>query len=76
VTAAGFRRAGTHWQLISRKRIGKANGWFWFPTETCAFTTTQLKGAAPTTTDDSITVSLLVTPALGCARPISKRWQP
>jgi len=76
VTAAGYRRAGTHWQLISTKRIGKANGWFWYSTETCSLNTTQLKGAAPTRAVDSITVRLLITPALGCSLPISKRWKP
>lgn len=76
VTAAGFRRSGAGWQLISRKRIGKVDGWFWFSTETCALTATQFKGAAPTIADDSITVRLLITPALGCSGPISKQWQP
>ncbi len=76
VTAAGYRRAGTHWQLISRKLIGKANGWFWFSTETCSLTTTQLKGEDVTTPVHSITVRLLITPALGCSLPISKRWKP
>jgi hypothetical protein len=76
VTAAGYRRAGTHWKLISRKRIGKANGWFWFSTETCSLTTTQLKGAAPTRAVDSITVRLLITPAVGCSGPISKTRRP
>jgi len=76
VTAAGYRRAGTVWQLISRKLIGKANGWFWFSTETCSLTTTQFKGAAPTRPVDSITVRLLITPALGCSLPISERWKP
>ena len=76
VTAAGYRRAGTVWQLISRKLIGKANGWFWFSTETCSLSTTQLKGAAPTRPVDSITVRLLITPALGCSLPISERWKP
>jgi hypothetical protein len=76
VTAAGYRRAGIQWQLISRKLIGKANGWFWFSTETCSLTTTQFKGAAPTTPVDSITVRLLITPALGCSLPISERWNP
>jgi hypothetical protein len=76
VTAAGYQRAGTHWQLISSKRIGKANGWFWYSTQTCSLTTTQLKGAAPTKEVDSITVRLLITPALGCSLPISTRWKP
>lgn len=65
VTAAGYRPAGTHWKLIATKRIGKANGWFWFSTDTCSLTT-QLKGVAPTRAVDSIKVRLLITPALGC----------
>jgi hypothetical protein len=76
VTAAGYRRAGTHWQLISTKRIGKTNGWFWFSTDTCSLKTTQLKGAAPTREVRSITVRLLMTPALGCSGPISEQWKP
>jgi hypothetical protein len=76
VTAAGYRRAGTHWTLISTNRIGKANGWFWYSTETCSLKTTQLKGAAPTRAADSITVRLLMTPALGCSSPISTQWKP
>jgi hypothetical protein len=76
VTAAGYRRAGTHWTLISTKRIGNANGWFWYSTETCSLKTTQLKGAAPTRAVDSITVRLLMTPALGCSGPISTQWKP
>ena len=76
VTAAGYRRSGTGWTLIATKRIGKANGWFWFSTDTCSLTTTQLKGVSPVTAVDSIKVSLLVTPAIGCSLPISKHWQP
>jgi hypothetical protein len=76
VTAAGYRRVASGWQLISRKLIGKANEWFWFSTETCSLTTTQFKGAAPTRAVDSISVRLLITPALGCSLPISERWKP
>jgi len=76
VTAAGYQRSGTHWQLISSKRIGKANGWFWYSTQTCSLTTTQLEGAAPTKEVHSITVRLLITPALGCSLPIGARWKP
>lgn len=76
VTAAGYRRTGTHWTLISTHRIGKANGWFWYSTETCSLKTTQFKGAAPTREVDSITVRLLITPALGCSLPISTQWKP
>jgi hypothetical protein len=76
VTAAGYRRSGTGWKLIATKRIGKANGWFWFSTETCSLTTTQLKGVSPVTAVDSIKVSLLITPAIGCSAPLSKHWRP
>ena len=76
VTAEGYRRAGTVWKLISSKRIGKTNGWFWYSTDTCSLTTTQLKGSAPTRAVDSITVRLLITPAIGCSGPISEQWKP
>jgi hypothetical protein len=76
VTAAGYRRTGTHWTLISTKRIGKANRWFWYSTDTCSLKTTQFKGAAPTREVDSITVRLLMTPALGCSGPITEQWKP
>jgi hypothetical protein len=81
VTAAGFRRSGSHWTLIATKRIGKASGWFWFSVETCSLTTTQLKNntvspSPPAVTFDSVRVSLLITPAIGCSRIFSKRWTP
>jgi len=79
VTAAGYRRSGSHWKLIARKRIGKTSGWFWFSVQTCALTATQLKNNAvspspPVVRFDSIKVSLLITPAIGCSRTYSKRW--
>jgi hypothetical protein len=76
VTAAGFRRSGGHWQLISTKRIGKANQWFWFATDACSLATRQLKGLSPVKTADSIKIRLLVTPAIGCAATFTKTWQP
>jgi hypothetical protein len=76
VTAAGYRRSGRHWKLIATKRIGKANQWFWFSVETCSLTTTQLQGVSPVTASDSIKVSLLITPALGCSGTFSKHWRP
>ena len=75
VTAAGDRRSGGHWKLISTQRIGKPNQ-VWFSTETCSLTTWQLKGVSPVQAADSSGVSLLITPALGCSRPISKTWKP
>jgi hypothetical protein len=81
VTAAGYRRSGSAWTLIAAKQIGKASGWFWFSVETCSLTTTQLKNntvspSPPVVTFDSIKVSLLITPAIGCSGTYSKRWRP
>ena len=76
VTAAGYRRSGAHWELIASKRIGEANEWFWFSVETCSLTTTQLQGVSPVTAYDSIKVSLLNTPAIGCSRTFIKHWRP
>jgi hypothetical protein len=76
VTAAGYRRSGTHWRLIATRRIGTANQWFWFAVDTCSLTTTQLQGVTPTERVASIKISLLITPAIGCSRTFSKHWQP
>jgi ABC-type amino acid transport substrate-binding protein len=76
VRAAGYQRSGNHWKLIAIKRIGKANQWFWFSVEACRLTIRQLKGVSPVRTVDSIKVSLLITPALGCSPTLAKRWRP
>ena len=81
VTAAGFRRSDNQWKLIARKQIGKASEWFWFSVETCSLTATQLKNntvspSPPVVPFDSIEVSLLITPAIGCSGTFSKRWTP
>jgi hypothetical protein len=77
VTAAGYRPTSGGWKLITTQRIGKASGWFWYSTAVCSLTVTQLKpepsSAAPS---DTITVSLLETPALGCSGPYTKSWRP
>jgi hypothetical protein len=81
VTATGYRRSGSGWKLIATKRIGKASGWFWFSVQTCSLKTTQFKNNAvspspPVVRFDTIQVSLLITPAIGCSRTYSKRWTP
>lgn len=76
LTAAGFRRSGSHWKLISTKRIGKANEWAWFAVDTCSLTTTQFNGISPVKVADSMKISLLVTPAIGCSATFTKHWQP
>jgi len=81
VTAAGYRRFDSGWKLIATRRIGTASGWFWFSVQTCSLTTTQLSNntvspSPPVVTSDSIKVSLLITPAIGCSRTFSAHWTP
>lgn len=76
VTAAGYRRSGGHWKLIATKRIGQADQWEWFSVDTCSLATTQLKGVSPVEAVDSVKVSLLDTPAIGCSVTFTKHWRP
>jgi hypothetical protein len=77
VTAAGYRHTSRGWKLIATKRIGQRSGWFWGPVGVCRLTVTQLKplpsSAAPS---DTIRVSLLITPALGCSEIHTRSWRP
>ena len=76
VTAAGYQRSGAGWKLIAVKRIGAPNQWFWFGVDTCSLNITQFQGVSPVQNTDSIKVSLLATPALGCTQPMSEHWKP
>jgi hypothetical protein len=80
VTAAGYRRAAGHWKLIATRRVGKVNGWFWFSVEPCSLTATQLanntRPSPPVIVADSMKVSLLITPAIGCSRGYRQHWKP
>ena len=81
VTAAGYRHTARGWKLIATKRIGGARSWAWYSTDVCSLTVTQLKPGPPSGSPaavqwDSITVSLLWGPAIGCLRPYTKRWRP
>ena len=76
VTAAGYQRSGAGWKLIAVKRIGAPNQWFWFAVDTCSLNITQFQGVSPVQNADSIKVSLLATPALGCTQPMSEYWKP
>lgn len=76
VTAAGYRRSGSGWNLIAVKRIGAPNQWFWYAVETCSLNVTEFQGVSPVQTVDSIKVSLLATPALGCTKPFGEHWTP
>jgi hypothetical protein len=49
--------------------------------QTCSVTATQLKNntvslSPPVLRSDSVKVSLLITPAIGCSRTYRKRWTP
>ena len=77
VTASGYRQTAHGWSLIATQRIGKAGSWSWFATDVCSLKVTQYRpipsSARPA---DSITVSLLWGPAIGCLGPYTKRWRP
>ncbi len=80
IAAAGYRHAAHGWKLIATKRIGAAGRWSWYATEVCSLTVTQLKPAPPAGSPaavrwDSITVSLLWGPAIGCVPPITRYWR-
>ena len=75
VTAAVYRFTSRGWRLIATRRIGKASGWFWYSAGVCSFTVTPLVPATgPPRTSNTITVSLLITPATGCSGPYTTRW--
>ena len=77
VTAAGYRHTSRGWKLIATKRIGPARGGSWYATEVCSLTVTQLKpGPSSAAPSDTITVSLLWGPAIGCLGPFTKHWRP
>ena len=75
VTAAVFRHTSHGWKLIATKRIGKANGWFWYSVGVCSFGVTRFVPATdPPLTSNTIRASLLMTPALGCSKTYTTRW--
>ena len=80
VTTKGYRRSGGQWTLIAAKRVGPVNGWEWFSVDTCALTATQFtdntQPSPPVLPRDSMKVSLLLGPALGCSTTYSQRWTP
>lgn len=80
ITAAGYRHAARGWKLIATKRIGAPTRWSWHATEVCSLTVTQAKPGPPSGSPaavqwDSITVSLLWGPSIGCVPPITSHWR-
>ncbi len=81
ITAAGYRPTAHGWKLIATNRIGAVGRWSWYATEVCSLTVTQTKPGPPSGSPvavqwDSITVSLLWGPAIGCLPPITRHWRP
>ncbi len=76
VTAAGYRHTAGGWKLIATKRIGKPSQWSWYATEVCSLTATQLKPLPSSVANaDTLTVSLLWGPAIGCLGPYTSNWR-
>ncbi|MFI5822399.1 hypothetical protein ACIA8I_25365 [Streptomyces rishiriensis] len=61
-----YRHSGGAWKESDRVTVGAVNGWFWYPLTgsgaVCRFSTAGTEPAP-------ITVSLLLTPSLGCSEP-------
>lgn len=76
VTVTGFRRVGSHWQLISTQRVGKPSQWFWFSVDVCTLSASQFQGSAPTRRVAIARISLLATPSIGCTGTFTKFFRP
>jgi hypothetical protein len=76
VTAAAYQQTQSGWTLIATRQIGGASQWSWYATGVCSFTVSLLAPAANpiVTASESITVSLLATPAIGCVGPYTYDW--
>ncbi|MFD7137751.1 hypothetical protein [Streptomyces sp. NPDC059894] len=61
-----FTRADGAWKAADRVTVGDVDGWFWYPLTgrgaVCQFSTAGTEPAP-------LTVSLLLTPSLGCSEP-------
>ncbi|MFF1324224.1 hypothetical protein [Streptomyces sp. KS_5] len=62
-----FTRSGGAWKESDRVTVGDVDGWFWYPLTgkgaVCDFATASTEPAP-------LTVSLLVTPSIGCSDPV------
>ncbi len=62
-----FTRGGGAWKESDRVTVGDVDGWFWYPLTgkgaVCDFATASTEPAP-------LTVSLLVTPSIGCSDPV------
>jgi hypothetical protein len=77
VSAAGYENTAHGWNLIAVKTIGSPNQWFWYSVSVCALTVTQLTPKpSSAATSDTITVTMMMTPALGCSGAITEDFGP
>ncbi len=78
VTATGYQHTSAGWKPIATKTIGTPNQWFWYSVEVCSLTTTEFKTSSSGMTVDSDTMrlSLLATPAIGCTKTYTESWKP
>ncbi|GAA1421501.1 hypothetical protein GCM10009601_21510 [Streptomyces thermospinosisporus] len=62
-----FQKSGGSWKESDRVTVGEVGGWFWYPLTgkgaVCQFSTASTEPAP-------LTVSLLVTPSIGCSDPV------
>ncbi|WP_338681236.1 hypothetical protein QD712_01415 [Streptomyces acidiscabies] len=62
-----YTQAGGAWKESDRVTVGDVDGWFWYPLTgkgaVCQFSATSTEPAP-------LTVSLLLTPSLGCSDPV------
>jgi hypothetical protein len=76
VTAAGYRMVAGNWEPTGQQRIGAAGAWSWDRTEVCGLTVTELKPEPRSAVlSETLTVSLLISPARGCSRNFSESWE-
>ncbi|CAM5485430.1 hypothetical protein SALBM311S_05633 [Streptomyces alboniger] len=61
-----YKQSGGAWKESDRVTVGDVDGWFWYPLTgsgaVCEFSTASTEPAP-------LTVSLLVTPSIGCSLP-------
>jgi hypothetical protein len=75
--SAGYENTAQGWKLIAARTIGNPNQWFWNSVSVCGLTVTQLKPEPSSAAwSDTVTVTILMTPALGCSAAITEDFGP
>ena len=63
VRVIGYIKKGSGWQVVKRERVGAPNSWFWFSVSVCSIWAAP---AGPQASRDTVKLSLLVSPSVGC----------